>query len=83
MFLLKNNNLHIEILVNKEGNIGAGDNAGIDDIIIESALTTIQDCEDSVATVDVIAMSDVDSLGFFGRAWSNVKLLTYQFLMEE
>ena len=50
--LLKNNNLHIEILVNKEGNIGAGDNAGIDDIIIESALTTIQDCEDSVATVD-------------------------------
>ncbi len=50
--LLKNNNLHIEILVNKEGNIGAGDNAGVDDIIIESALTTIQDCEDSVATVD-------------------------------
>ena len=38
--------------MNKEGNIGAGDNAGIDDIIIESALTTIQDCEDSVATVD-------------------------------
>ena len=38
---------------------------------------------DSVATIDVIAMSDVDSLGFFGRAWSNVKLLTYQFLMEE
>ena len=50
--LLKNNNLHIEILVNKEGNIGAGDNAGVDDIMIESALTTIQDCEDSVATVD-------------------------------
>jgi len=38
--------------VNKEGNIGAEDNAGVDDIIIESALTTIQDCEDSVATVD-------------------------------
>ena len=52
VFFLKNNNLHIEILVNKEGNIGAGDNAGVDDIIIESALTTIQDCEDSVATVD-------------------------------
>ncbi|MDC3089221.1 malate synthase G, partial [Alphaproteobacteria bacterium] len=50
--LLKNNNLHVEILINKNGNIGSTDDAGIDDIIIESALTTIQDCEDSVATVD-------------------------------
>ncbi len=50
--LLKNNNLHVEILINKNGNVGSTDNAGIDDIIIESALTTIQDCEDSVATVD-------------------------------
>ncbi len=50
--LLKNNNLHVEILINRNGNIGTTDNAGIDDIIIESALTTIQDCEDSVATVD-------------------------------
>tara|TARA_B100000989_G_scaffold102294_1_gene74800 strand:+ start:98 stop:2263 length:2166 start_codon:yes stop_codon:yes gene_type:complete len=50
--LLKNNNLHVEILINRNGNVGTIDNAGIDDIIIESALTTIQDCEDSVATVD-------------------------------
>ena len=50
--LLKKNNLHVEILINRNGNIGSTDNAGIDDIIIESALTTIQDCEDSVATVD-------------------------------
>ncbi len=50
--LLKNNNLHVEILLNRNGNIGTTDDAGIDDIIIESALTTIQDCEDSVATVD-------------------------------
>ena len=50
--LLKNNNLHVEILINKNGNIGSTDKAGTDDIIIESALTTIQDCEDSVATVD-------------------------------
>ena len=50
--LLKNNNLHVEILINKNGNIGSTDKAGIDDIIIESALTTIRDCEDSVATVD-------------------------------
>jgi len=50
--LLRNNNIHIELLINRNGNIGSKDNAGIDDIILESALTTIQDCEDSVATVD-------------------------------
>ena len=50
--LLKNNNIHVEISINRSGNIGSGDDAGIDDIILESALTTIQDCEDSVATVD-------------------------------
>ncbi len=50
--LLKNNNLHIEIIIDKNGNIGSLDSASINDIILESALTTIQDCEDSVATVD-------------------------------
>ena len=50
--LLRNNNIHVEVLINRNGNIGSGDDAGIDDIILESALTTIQDCEDSVATVD-------------------------------
>jgi len=38
---------------------------------------------ESLATVDAIAMEDVNSLGFFGRAWSNIKLLTYRFLIEE
>ena len=38
---------------------------------------------DSIASVDVVAMSSVTALGFFGRAWSNIKLLTHQFLMEE
>ena len=38
---------------------------------------------DSLASVDLIAMQDISALGFFGRAWSNIKLLTYQFLMEE
>ncbi len=38
---------------------------------------------ESLATVDAIAMEEVESLGFFGRAWSNIKLLTYKFLIEE
>jgi D-alanyl-D-alanine carboxypeptidase (penicillin-binding protein 5/6) len=38
---------------------------------------------DSIASADLVAMSSVTALGFFGRAWSNIKLLTYQFLMEE
>jgi len=38
---------------------------------------------DSLASIDLIAMEGVAPLGFFGRAWSNIKLLTYQFLMEE
>ncbi|MFV1497173.1 malate synthase G [Phaeobacter sp. JH20_02] len=50
--LLKNNGLHAVIVVDAEGNIGKGDQAGINDIILESALSTIMDCEDSVACVD-------------------------------
>ena len=38
---------------------------------------------ESLATVDAIAMEEVSSLGFLGRAWSNIKLLTYRFLIEE
>ena len=38
---------------------------------------------ESLAIVDAIAMEEVSSLGFFGRAWSNIKLLTYRFLVEE
>ncbi len=37
----------------------------------------------SIAEMDVVAMEDVKALGFFGRAWSNIKLLTYKFLIEE
>ncbi len=50
--LLKNNNLHVEIVIDPNQLVGSSDKAGINDIILESAITTIQDCEDSVATVD-------------------------------
>ncbi|HEY1877271.1 MAG TPA: malate synthase G [Rhizomicrobium sp.] len=52
IILLSHNGLHIEVHVDRSHAIGKTDKAGISDVVLESAITTIMDCEDSIAAVD-------------------------------
>jgi malate synthase len=75
--LLKNNNLHVDIIINAKSKIGSTDKAHISDVAIESAISTIVDNEDSVAAVDT-----ADKVKCY-RNWLGIMKGTLQAEMEK
>ena len=63
IILLRHNGLHAELVIDAQSPVGSTHPAGLSDVVLESALTTIQDCEDSVAAVDA-----ADKVGVY-RNW--------------
>ena len=75
--MLRNNGLHIEILLDRESPVGKTHPAGIKDVLLEAAITTIQDCEDSVATVDA-----ADKIRVYGN-WTGIMKGTLEASLEK
>ena len=61
-YVLVHHGLHVELVVNPKDRIGAASAAGLADVVLEAALTAIEDCEDSVAAVDA-----EDKIGVYGN----------------
>jgi malate synthase len=58
-YMLRHNGLHIELVIDPTHPVGAASASGLRDVVLESALTAIQDCEDSVAAVDAADKAEV------------------------
>ncbi|RJE79104.1 malate synthase G [Paracoccus sp. JM45] len=61
-YVLRHNGLHVELVINADHPIGAASASGLRDVVMESAPTAIQDCEDSVAAIDA-----ADKIGVYGN----------------